>query len=109
MPDLTRANEARLNAALDRRYRFTFGESSFRQAIADGRFNRAEQGTKPGAQWDRRKFNRMDGKQQAEYQRKLDSKVTVYRLYFTDCPHGSWVDAPKSVFDWYVSRQVAES
>lgn len=101
MPDLTKANAARLTAALDKRYVFSFGESSFREAIAEGRFSRAEIGEKPSAVWDRRKFNRMDAKQQAAYERKLSTMIPAYRLYNAGCPHGSWVEAPKMVFDYF--------
>lgn len=101
MPDLSKANEARLNAALDKRYQFSFGISTFREAIAAGRFSHAEKGEKPSVLWNRRKFNRMDHKQQAEYQRKLDTMVPAYRLLSADCPHGSWVEAPKMVFDYF--------
>ena len=106
MPDLSAANAARLNAALDKRYQFAFGVSTFREAIAAGCYSHAEKGEKPSAKWDRRKFNRMDHKQQAEYQRKLDTMVPEYRLYNAGCPHGSWVEVPKMVFDYFNATQA---
>lgn len=106
MPDLSKANAARLNAALDKRYQFSFGVSTFREAIEAGKFSRAERGEKPSVQWDRRKFNRMDHRQQADYQRKPDTLVPAYRLFYADCPHGSWVEAPKMVFDYFTARNA---
>ena len=109
MPDLNAANAARLNAALDKRYAFTFGVYTFRQAIEAGRFSRAEAGHAPGVKWDRRKFNRMNHKEQAEYHRKLDTMKPEYRLYNAGCPYGSWVAAPKIVFDWFQARNPERS
>ena len=103
MSNLTAANLARLNAALDKQYRFSFGVFTFRQAIEAGRFSRAEVGKKPSAQWDRRKFNRMDARQQAEYQRKLDTMKPAYRLLYAGCPHGLWVECPKIVLEHFES------
>jgi hypothetical protein len=106
MPDLSAANAARLNAALDKRYRFSFGVFTFREAIESGKFSHAEQGETPSVPWDRRKFNRMGPKEQAEYQRKLNTLKPEYRLFNAGCPHGSWVAAPKIVFDWYQARNA---
>ncbi len=106
MPDLSKANAARLAAALDKPYPFSFGVSTFRQAIDAGKFSRAERGEKPSVQWNRRKFNRMAHRQQAEYERKLDTLVPAYRLFNSGCPHGSWVEAPKMVFDYFNARNA---
>ena len=104
MADLTRANAARLDAALDKPYQFSFGIATYRQAADAGRFSHCEAGTKPAVEWNRRKFNRMDARQQAEYQRKLDTMIPVYRLYNAGCPHDSFVECPKMVFDWSKAR-----
>jgi len=103
MSNLTAANLARLNAALDKQYRFFFGVSTFRQAIEAGRFSRAEVQEIPSVQWNRVKFNRMDYRQQAEYQRKLDTTKPDYRLFYAGCPHGSSVGCPKIVLDYFES------
>jgi hypothetical protein len=107
MSNLTAANAARLNAALDKKYRFDDGVSTLRNRIAAGRYSRAEVGQRPSVQWDRRKFNRMDSRQQAEYQRKLDTMKTIYCLFNADCPHGSWTEVPKMVFDFYQDTVAA--
>ena len=105
MPDLTAANSARLDAALDKQYRFSFGVYTFRRAIEVGRFSHADTGQVPSVQWNRRKFNRMDNRQQAEYQRKMDALKTEYRLFNAGCPQGSWVAAPKMVYDYFCARE----
>ncbi len=106
MPDLTKANAARLNAALDKQYRFSHGVDTLRGMIAAGRFSRAEIGETPSVQWNRRKFNRMNHAEQAEYQRKLNTMKTEYRLYNAGCPHESWVTVPKMVFDYFQAQHI---
>jgi len=106
MPDMSNANAARLNAALDKRYAFSHGVDTFRGMIAAGRFSRAEIGQTPSVKWDRRKFNRMGYAEQAEYQCKLDTMKTEYRLFNAGCPHESWVAVPKMVFDYFESQRV---
>lgn len=107
MTTLTAANAARLAAALDKRYQFSHGVDTFRGMIKAGRFSHAEAGEAPSVKWDRRKFNRMDHRQQAEYQRKLDTMKAEYRLFYNACPHGSYCTVPKMVFDFYQERVVA--
>lgn len=104
MKNLTAANFARLNAALDKQYRFSHGVDTFRNMIEEGHYSRGEIGEVPSVQWDRRKFNRMDHRQQAEYQRKLDTMKPEYRLFNKDCPHGSFCTVPKLVFDFFMAR-----
>lgn len=106
MTNLTAANNARLNSALDKRYSFSFGVFTFRQAIEAGYFSHAEKGEAPSVKWDRRKFNRMDHKQQAEYQRKLDTMKTEYRFFNAGCEHESYIIVPKLVFDWYSNKKI---
>ena len=102
-PDLSAANAARLNAALDKLWRFSHGIDTHRAMIERGYFSCAEIGETPSVQWNRRKFNRMGPREQAEYQRKLDTMKPEYRLLIAGCPYGAWVAVPKMVFDWAVS------
>lgn len=101
MSVLTAANAARLDKILDRKWRFAHGVDTFRNCIAAGRFGKSGQMEVPSVQWDRRKFNRMDGDQQREYQRKLDTMKTVYALFWAGCPHDSYSEVPKMLFDWF--------
>lgn len=104
MSNLTAANLSRLNAALDKKYRFSHGVDTYRGMIESGYFSHAEAGETPSVQWNRRKFNRMDGREQADYQRKLDTMKPEYRLFNKECPHGSFCAVPKMVFDWFETR-----
>ena len=106
MSDLTKANAARLNAALDKQYRFSHGVDTFRRMIEAGRYSHSEAGEIPRVQYNRRKFNRMDHRQQEDYMRKCNETKTEYRLYRADCPHGTYTAVPKMVFEWFNTRQV---
>ena len=102
MPNLSKANAARLAAALDKQYRFSHGVDTFREMIAEGRFSHAEVVTVPRFYYNRLKFNRMDARQQAEYERKLKETKTEYRLFYVADPDSS-VNVPKMVFDYFES------
>lgn len=102
MATLTAANDARKSLALDKKYQFSHGVDTFRNMIEAGRFSHSEVGQTPSVKWDRRKFNRLDHAKQAEYQRKLDTMKTEYRLFYKACPHGSYCAVPKMVFDFYI-------
>ena len=102
-PDLSAALSARMNTALDKVYRFSDATESFRQRIERGVYCRAEAVEVPRVQYNRLKFNRMDGRQQAEYERKLKEKKTEYQLFYADDPDAYTV-APKLVFDWFNAR-----
>lgn len=106
MADLTLANAARLNAALDKPYRFSFGIATYRQAAESGRFSHGAVGSKPSVEWNRRRFNRMDQREQDAYQRKLDTLVPAYRLYLANDSQGCWVECPKMVFEWFIARNL---
>ena len=101
---LAKANAARLNAALNKPYRFSHGIDTLGAMIERGAFARAEIGQVPSVAWNRRKFNRMDARQQADYQRKLDTLKPEYRLFNAGCPHGSWITVPKMIFEHAHSR-----
>ncbi len=106
---LDKANAARENAALNKCYRFSHGIDTLGAMIERGAFCHAEIAQVPSVKWDRRKFNRMDHREQAEYQRKLDTMKPEYRLFNTGCADGSWITVPKMVFDVAQARLRAES
>jgi len=89
--------KARQNAALDKRYMFLSGESSYREQIDAGVYCRAEVAEVARAQYDRRKFNRMTGAEQSEYERMLGDTKLEYRLYYADDP-GAYSRIPKLVY-----------
>lgn len=103
MPDLSKANAVRLDAALDRQYRFASGTSSFRHLIETGTFSASEAADVSKITYDRSKFNRMDHKQQAEYNRRLSETKTEYRLIYSD-DADRFVVVPKIIFDWFNAR-----
>ena len=86
---LTPMQAGRLNAQLDKAYMFSFGVMTLREFIlsqetivkseCDGMID-----------WSRTKFNRMNGNQQIEYEKKLKSK----RHYFIND-----IKVPKIVYD----------
>ena len=105
MSDLSKANAARLNAALDKQYRFSHGVDTLRGMIAAGRFSHAEAASVPRVEYNRRKWNRMNHAEQAEYERKLKEMKTEYRLIYahdSDC----YLAAPKMVFDYFQAQHV---
>jgi hypothetical protein len=108
MTNLTAANAARLDAILDKKWRFSHGVDTFRDCIAAGKIGKSDQMKVPSVQWDRRKFNRMNSDQQREYQRKLDTMKTIYVLYWAGCPHGSCIEVPKMLFDWFNAQRDDE-
>lgn len=96
----TKAVESRQNAALNKQYRFAHGVDTFRAMIDRGVFSYAEAVTVPRIYYNRIKFNRMDGRQQAEYEKRLKETKTEYRLIYKADSELS-VNVPKLVFDYF--------
>ena len=87
--NLNPMNLARLNAALDKLYRWSDGVRSLRDQLNAS--DAIEKVVFDGAcDWNRIKFNRMDAKQQRAYEAKLAA-----RRYYTI----GGVTVPKLVFD----------
>lgn len=89
LADLSPMQLGRLNAALDKLYRFSDGVRSLR-----AEFDRApaiEKSEGDGMiDWSRTKFNRMDYREQAAYEARLKAK----RYYYVNS-----LQVPKIVFD----------
>jgi len=109
MTNLTAANNARLNQILDRKWIFEHGVDTFRGCVEKGLFARSEIGEVPSAKWDRRKFNRMGAIEQREYQRKLDTMKTEYRLFWAGSAHDAYSSVPKMLFDWFNKNGIDAS
>ena len=89
MSNLTAANTARLEAALSKLIRIEGKVMSYRQFIADA--SAADKSTFDGTiDWNRRKFNGMDAKEQRAYEARLKAK-TYYAV--------RGVIVPKLVYD----------
>jgi hypothetical protein len=105
MPDLSKANAARLNAALDKQYRFSHGVDTLRGMIAAGKFSHAEAASVPRVEYNRHKWNRMNAREQAEYERKMKETKTEYRLIYAADPD-RFIAAPKMVFDYFQAQHA---
>lgn len=101
--NLSQANSARQQKALNQKYCFAnYGIKSFLQLIDEEIIISAKEGTEPSVRYNRLKYNRMNNEQQEEYQRKLDTKVKIYKLYTSN---GSCFTAPKMVYEYFKERE----
>ena len=101
MPNLTAANIARMNAALDKLYSFEgFGITSFRRLIDAGEFASATAEQEPVEYYNRIKFNRMNAKEQEAYEKRLKETKTVYRLVLAKDEARDFA-VPKMVYDYF--------
>lgn len=97
MSNLAPAQEARLQKSLAQLYRFD-GEIMTLQAKLDRDAVSFESKEVPKYEYNRIKFNRMDYREQADYEEKLKQKKISYRAIFAD---GSLIEIPKMVHDFY--------
>lgn len=102
---LTAANQARLDQALDKVYRFSDRTETFRQRIERGVYSHSETATIPVMTYNRHKWNRMNANEQAEYEKRLAETKTEYRLIYAD-DSLAFTPVPKLVHDWALSRLV---
>lgn len=68
---------------------------------------KVEESTKSKVQYNRIKFNRMDGEQQKEYEKKLNEKVPCYRLYEKEGDTSAW-EITKTEYDYFLNAQLSE-
>ncbi len=83
MTTLSAANEARLQKSLSKLYRFDGIIMTLGKYLEENKYTLVEQ-VEPKIQYNRHKFNLMDYREQAEYERKLEQKVTRYYAKFSD-------------------------
>lgn len=103
MKTLTRANEARKEKALNKKYRFSdHGITSFKNLIDKGVFIKSEKCEEPKYKWNRVKYNRMNWAEQKEYEAKMELKKTVYYLYYDEriC-----TEVSKFVYEYFQEQQ----
>ena len=101
MSNIEKMNQARQEKAIDKLYRFSDGVSTFRKRIASGVYASAECVDVPKIQYNRQKYNRMNHKEQAEYERKLKETKKEYRLFFTSDPD-MMSCVSKLVYDYFI-------
>ena len=99
MNALAQANEARLNNALSKLYRYHDGIKTLKQNL-DENATSFEVKTVPKYEYNRRKYNNMDWAEQEAYETKLKQTKTIYVAYYAD---GSHSDIPKMVYEYYTN------
>ena len=95
-----RANEGRLNSALDKKYNFDGPVMSLREKIGQG-YTRL---TVQQKEINRRVYNRLGMNEQEEYERKC---ANSYSYTFWDKNGNGW-DIPKIVYDHLLSKGPTE-
>ena len=89
--------------SLDKLYRFDkYGICSFRSLIDKNVFIKAEIGSVSSVRYNRTKYNRMNGAEQLEYEKKLNKLVSEYRLYYTDTV---FTVVTKEVYRYFTEKQ----
>lgn len=104
MANLTAANQARAEKALNKLYRFDGVVMPLRQYIDQKLVEGAtfEVNEVPKYEYNRRKFNAMNWDEQREYQKKLEQTKTEYGLRHSEGKY--LLPIPKVVFEYYASR-----
>jgi hypothetical protein len=96
---LLKSNLAK-GGSIDRLWNFTdWGTKSFRQLIDEGKFSGKYKSIENASQFDRIKYNRMLGKEQAEYVKKLNRKVIKYNLRVAGEDSSSY-NVSKEIYDY---------
>ncbi len=95
---LSAPNLARFNSAMDKLFRYKDGVRSLRAEI-EARHERGELVDKNASDgmidYSRTRFNRMDGREQADYMKRLEAK----RYYWINDRDGAGSAIPKLAFD----------
>jgi len=98
--NLTKANEAKAAKALQKLISYK-GNTITRAEWLEMMKNKGattKEAFKCKTQWNRTKFNRLTGAEQAEYERKLSEKTVCYELHLLE---GSFYDIDKFEFDYF--------
>jgi hypothetical protein len=108
MKTMKDAQQAKADKALNQLIRHAGVTMTKREFIEYEHRNGAkvEEGTKPAAQWNRTRYNRMDGWQQAEYEKKLNETKPCYKLY-TKATEGNFpsvfFEISKTEYDYFLT------
>ena len=91
-----------------KKYRFENGfTGTYLEAIDSGMFIKSDIRTVPKYQYNRIKYNRMDNREQREYEEKLKENKTEYRVYVDN---DSFFTVPKRDFlyfqDWLENQDT---
>lgn len=90
--DLTKANDARLQNALEKKYLYNNKEMTLQEVIESKGLPVTLSSCNGMIDYNRRTFNRMTDREQREYMKRLEAKT----YYFVND-----IRVPKMVFDFY--------
>ena len=93
---LTPMQRGRVEKTLSQKYNTCLGIMTLREYLESGRFTKVEKAEVPAVEWNRRKYNRMDAREQAVYEKRLDDKKTEYRAVTDD---DTFYRIPKIVYN----------
>ena len=96
------AKNALDNKVLDTKVNLLCEIKTWREFIDGGHFIRSEEVSCPRYEFNRTKYNRMDGYEQAEYEKKLKETKIQYRLFLKD---GGFYNVSKTVFDYFNNKK----
>jgi DNA repair protein RadC len=86
--------------SLDKKYNFDdYGIKSYRELIDAGKFRSKFKSISNASDFDRIKFNRMRGREQVEYVRKLNKQKIQYNLRLNNVD-GTFYTVKKEIFDY---------
>jgi hypothetical protein len=94
--------EAKTQATLNKVFRYPEGIMSRREYIKLHKSQGAEvkESMRNKIEFNRTKYNRLEGRQQEEYEKKLEEKIVSYELHFSD---KSLIYITKAEFDYFNS------
>jgi hypothetical protein len=99
---ITAAQKARTEKALNQLIRSEFGVTTKAEFIRRHKKLGAtvSEGQKPKVQWNRTKYNRMNGREQEEYERKMNERVPCYKLHGKN-DGDSYTEISKTEYDFF--------
>lgn len=100
-------NDYRTEATLNKKFRYSEGVMTRREWLNMWRIKGAtvEEKNKNRIEYNRIKFNRLEGVAQDEYWAKCNEKVPGWRL---NLPDGSFFDIGKTEYDYFNNMELAE-
>jgi len=102
MATIDKALQARINKTLDTKVHYTEGIMTRRDwlVLQKSKGSSVKEVMKSKTKYSRTRFNRMDYREQEEYQKRLDTKVPCYELHLSD---ESFYDITKIEYDYFSS------
>lgn len=98
---ITAAQQAKAKIALSKKLNtYEFGivtKAEFMERLFNSGAT-SKQSVKPSVEYNRTKFNRMNGEQQQEYERKMSIKIPCYQIHLTS---GSFYEVSKTEYEYF--------